>query len=324
MFSRHIRSLALAALFAANLSSVEAQQYPMLPPGSVIGNLKSQSNPSNAVLLGDLAVALGRFGLLNGPPGFGVSGHAAVFGPSGILDAGAAPVLMTAMPPWTLKANATSSGNPPADISIPALTQKVSPVSGDMIMIVDSAASNAFKMATVGSIAAAGSVASIGGQAGAFTVSTGIKVTAGNDIQLTLTNALLAASAGNPTGTNAAGGKMMGTGASACHITPVYSGRVTIHMDYDFASTTGAVSAASQLKWGTGTPPANGDAPIGTAIGNPRTGYIAVANAHAPASHDWILFGLTPGVQVWFDSQLSTASGSTVTIAGVNCTATEF
>lgn len=70
---------------------------------------------------------------------------------------------------FTIKGNATGSAAAPTDISIPALTQKASPVSGDMIMLVDSAASNALKFATVSSIASAGSVASFNGLTGAVT-----------------------------------------------------------------------------------------------------------------------------------------------------------
>jgi hypothetical protein len=49
---------------------------------------------------------------------------------------------------YTLKGNATGSSANPTDISIPALTAKTTPVSGDMFLMVDSAASNALKMVT--------------------------------------------------------------------------------------------------------------------------------------------------------------------------------
>lgn len=93
---------------------------------------------------------------------------------------------MANMAAFTLKGNATSGSAAPTDISIPALTNKASPISGDMVMIADSAASNALKFATVGSISSAGSVASVNGQTGAIlnyyrpqgrvTLSTGVPV----------------------------------------------------------------------------------------------------------------------------------------------------
>lgn len=81
---------------------------------------------------------------------------------------------------FTIKGNATSGSAAPTDISIPALTQKASPISGDMVMIADSAASNALKFATVGAIASAGSVASIGGLTGAIGLGSGLAVSGSN------------------------------------------------------------------------------------------------------------------------------------------------
>lgn len=86
------------------------------------------------------------------------------------------------MAAFTLKGNATGSAAAPTDISIPALTQKSSPISGDMLLIVDSAASNALKYATVSSVASAGSVASIAGNTGAFTLGTGLSNSVNNII----------------------------------------------------------------------------------------------------------------------------------------------
>ncbi|WP_342714454.1 hypothetical protein AAFG22_14860 [Bradyrhizobium sp. B024] len=89
---------------------------------------------------------------------------------------------MATMAAYTIKANATGSSAVPTDVSIPALTQKASPAATDKIMIADSAASDALKYATVSSLASAGSVSSIAGNTGAFTLSNGIKNST-NDIQ---------------------------------------------------------------------------------------------------------------------------------------------
>lgn len=70
---------------------------------------------------------------------------------------------------YTIVGNATGSSAVPTAIDITALTLKASPVSGDIVLIQDSAASNAFKKTTVGALASAGSVASFNGRTGAVT-----------------------------------------------------------------------------------------------------------------------------------------------------------
>ncbi|ANW00692.1 hypothetical protein [Bradyrhizobium icense] len=77
---------------------------------------------------------------------------------------------LATMAAYTVKGNATGSSAAPTDISIPALTQKASPVAADKVMIADSAASDALKYATVSSLASAGSVSSLNGQTGALTL----------------------------------------------------------------------------------------------------------------------------------------------------------
>lgn len=73
------------------------------------------------------------------------------------------------MAAYTLKGNATGSTANQADVDVTALTLKASPVSGDIVLIQDSAASNAMKRTTVGALASAGSVGSYNGRTGAVT-----------------------------------------------------------------------------------------------------------------------------------------------------------
>lgn len=61
---------------------------------------------------------------------------------------------------YTIVANATGSSAAPTAVSIPALTQKVSPAVGDIIMISDISSSNALKYATISDIVAAAAAAS--------------------------------------------------------------------------------------------------------------------------------------------------------------------
>lgn len=84
---------------------------------------------------------------------------------------------------YTIKGNTTGSSATPTDIDIALLTTKASPAAGDYVLLSDQAASGAFKKATISSIATAGSVSSIAGNTGAFTLSTGI-TNSGNDIRI--------------------------------------------------------------------------------------------------------------------------------------------
>jgi hypothetical protein len=76
---------------------------------------------------------------------------------------------LAAQAAYTIVANATGSSAVPTAMDITALTSKASPVSADIVLIQDSAASNAFKKTTVGALASAGSVASYNGRTGAVT-----------------------------------------------------------------------------------------------------------------------------------------------------------
>jgi hypothetical protein len=114
---------------------------------------------------------------------------------------------MAAMAAWTFKANASSGSATPTDITIDGLPAKASPAAADEMIIWDVAAS-ALKKATVSSVASAGSVASIAGNTGAFTLSNGI-TNSTNDIRLATISNLqilsnISGSTAVPTGNNAA------------------------------------------------------------------------------------------------------------------------
>ena len=87
---------------------------------------------------------------------------------------------LATMAAYTVKGNATGSSATPTDISIPALTTKTTPVSGDYVLLSDGAASGALKKVDA---TAFGAVSSIAGNTGAFTLSTGI-TNSGNDIRI--------------------------------------------------------------------------------------------------------------------------------------------
>ncbi len=83
----------------------------------------------------------------------------------------------------TLVGNFTGSSAVPTATDISTVTLKATPVASDIVLISDQAASGALKRVTVGTLASAGSVASIAGNTGAFTLSHGI-TNSTNDVQL--------------------------------------------------------------------------------------------------------------------------------------------
>lgn len=84
---------------------------------------------------------------------------------------------------YTLVGNFTGSAAVPTATTVGSLTQKVSPASTDLLLLQDQAASGALKYATVSSVASAGSVSSIAGNTGAFTLSHGL-TNSTNDLQI--------------------------------------------------------------------------------------------------------------------------------------------
>lgn len=89
---------------------------------------------------------------------------------------------------FTFVGNNTGGAAAPTAVDIALLTSKASPAATDLVILSDQAASGAWKKATVSSIASAGSVSSIAGNTGAFTLGIGL-TNATNDIRVNLTTA---------------------------------------------------------------------------------------------------------------------------------------
>lgn len=77
---------------------------------------------------------------------------------------------LATMGAYTFKCNNTGSSAVPADCDVTAFAAKPSPVSADIVLIQDSAASNAYKKTTVGALASAGTVADVNGLTGSVVV----------------------------------------------------------------------------------------------------------------------------------------------------------
>lgn len=223
---------------------------------------------------------------------------------------------------YTIVANNSGSSASPTAMDVTALTSKPSPVSADIVLIQDSAASNAFKRTTIGALASAGSVSSIAGNTGAFTLSHGLTNSV-NDIQRALNEATLSTALTNPTGTTStAVGVMMGLGG-VFKITPVYSTRVHVTI-FGVARSSVISTNTMQLYFGTGTAPTNGAAITGTALGSPQLATVPVASGSTPYSFMWILTGLTPGTAYWFDVSVQQGNAGTGSILNNSATVMEF
>lgn len=101
---------------------------------------------------------------------------------------------------YTLFGNTTGSNANLAAFTIGGLTQKASPAATDLVLIQDQAASGQLKYALVSSVGSAGSVSSIAGNTGAFTLSNGL-TNSTNDIRLAsiATGRMLANTSGGST-----------------------------------------------------------------------------------------------------------------------------
>lgn len=130
---------------------------------------------------------------------------------------------------------------------------------------------------------------------------------------------------GDPTATTTTTGGMMGLAGS---ITPVRSGTILIIISGDIDNNTAGDGAQVQIRYGTGSAPANGNALTGTAVG----GLIKVVNVNVslltvgktPFSTNAIVTGLTPNTAYWIDAGVAAITGGTARIRDVSISAVEL
>lgn len=153
-----------------------------------VGRLKLAGTTSGTTVLDATAIASGTVTVpavtdtLVGKATTDILTNKSISGATNTLSAIALSSLAT-QAAYTFVGNNTGGAAAPTAVDIAALTSKASPAASDLIMISDQAASGAWKKATVSSVSAAGSVASIAGLTGAFTLSHGV-TNSGNDIRL--------------------------------------------------------------------------------------------------------------------------------------------
>ncbi len=126
----------------------------------------------------------------------------------------------------------------------------------------------------------------------------------------------------SPTGTASTTGVMMGLANS---ITPNSSGNILIILSGDTYSTGASSFNRLQIRYGTGSAPANGAAPTGTASG--ALLYVKMNGAgpanSVPFSLNGIVSGLSVGTTYWVDVTLS-SSGGTANVATTSMSAIEL
>jgi hypothetical protein len=130
----------------------------------------------------------------------------------------------------------------------------------------------------------------------------------------TVSTANLQTSALSPAGTTSGTGVMAGLGALGAVFTPVKSGTIFVTVSGSLNNNTATGGATVQIRYGTGTAPANGAALTGTVAGQAaqRTGAGWGANQVCPYNLCVIITGLSLGVPIWIDCSQAILSTGTM------------
>lgn len=126
----------------------------------------------------------------------------------------------------------------------------------------------------------------------------------------------------DPTGTTNTTGVMMGLAGS---FTPTRSGAALIVISGTiFNATAIGDGAKTQIRYGTGTAPANAAALTGTAVGN-LVQYVAATTAEkAPFSVNAIVTGLTRLTTYWIDLSLAAITAGTASLSDISISVVEL
>lgn len=155
------------------------------------------------------------------------------------------------------------------------------------------------------------------GNAGAMALGTGFNLVGGILNYVPTPNAYQAQPS-NPTGTTNTTQVMMGLAGA---ITPAVTGTIMIMISGD-ATATSTDGYKYQLRYGTGSAPANGAALTGTAAGSLVT--IATVANKTPFSTQAIVTGLTPATAYWFDLALAAVTAGTASVLDISLSAFEI
>jgi hypothetical protein len=127
----------------------------------------------------------------------------------------------------------------------------------------------------------------------------------------------------NPAATTSATAVMMGLGSTIA-FTPNQSTRLLIIISGQMGNTVAGDVVTAQLRYGTGTAPANGVAVTGTQIAGSQTITSVSAGQRSGLCLTCILPGLSIGTAYWFDLALNITTGGSGSVTGVNCSIAEI
>lgn len=134
--------------------------------------------------------------------------------------------------------------------------------------------------------------------------------------------AILQSSPVNPTGTTSTAGVMMGLAGA---LTPRVTGRVKIVINGYMSESVGVRGVTAQIRYGTGTAPANGAALTGTTAGGSINMFQTAATQLFPFSCNAIVSGLTLGTAIWIDLAVARVGASgTGSVLNISITAFEL
>jgi hypothetical protein len=123
------------------------------------------------------------------------------------------------------------------------------------------------------------------------------------------------------TATTSTTGVMAGMGAS---VIPSVTGKVMAIITGTMVNTVAGKWPMIAMRWGTGAPPANGAAPVGTVIGAIEFLTGNTVNNATPFSIVGVVLNAALGVQLWFDLVQSSTAGGTTSLDYVAATIVEL
>ena len=124
----------------------------------------------------------------------------------------------------------------------------------------------------------------------------------------------------NPTGTTSLTQVMAGIAGS---FTPTTSGAVNFNTSVQTFQATAAQGCQVQMRFGTGSAPANGAAATGTALGQNINNTLMLANQSVSSGLTARVTGLTPSTTYWFDLGFAAVTGGTCSLFNISYTIQE-